>query len=118
MPRSPVQRPHFPQLLIPPSRLYSAIVDSSSRCASAASTGCGQDSAPTAALHRALSAFLLETPCHDACWQQPQPGGGGGGGGGGVLAIVLLAALVAVLAGVLGVVSYRTSCFRIPMTRG
>ncbi|KAF0304789.1 hypothetical protein FJT64_023466 [Amphibalanus amphitrite] len=63
----------------------------------------------------ALSAFLLETPCRASCWEQPRPAGASGGG---VAAIALLAVLAAALAAALAVVTYRTSCFRIPIARG
>ena len=87
----------------------------SSRCASqTVSSGCQP---PTAALHDAISAFLLETPCRAVLWQQ-QPPRPGSVSGGAVLAIVLLALLCTALAGVLSLVTYRTSCFRIPIARG
>ncbi|XP_043209761.1 uncharacterized protein LOC122374829 [Amphibalanus amphitrite] len=93
-----------------------AIRDSSWQCVSRAATaGCGPDPAPSAALQTALSAFLLETPCRASCWEQPRPAGASGGG---VAAIALLAVLAAALAAALAVVTYRTSCFRIPIARG
>ena len=86
----------------------------SSRCASqTASRGCEP---PTAALHDAISAFLLETPCREVLWQQSERHSSVSSGA--ILAIVLLALLCAALAGALGLVSYRTSCFRIPIARG
>ena len=79
---------------------------------------CVPGAAPEAALHDALAAFLLETPCRSLCWQtQGQTGTTTVMPEGAMAAIVLLAILALVLLAVQGVVAYRTACFRVPMPR-